>query len=172
MSLWAAGDAKVFAKGHAWLLGPRVGALFPTGSWIVVTTDVGVLWGSPSDPLGHVDETVATFGVGILGAVGTPRIRFALGPRFEAGAGWFRAHAEERTTAASDARSPLLLLALAGLASFRIERPWFGFVGLDVGTSLYGFGVRAESPDQRHVSDLQGPFVAARAGVGVAFGGD
>ena len=172
MSLLATADAKVFATGHAWLFGPRVGPRFPMGSRIVVGTDVGVLWGSAQDPLGQVDETVATLGIGLLlGAVATPSVTFGVGPRFEAGVGWFRGRAAEQTTVASSAHSPLLLLALAGLASFRIEGPWFAFVGLDVGTSLYGFGLRAQTPDPRHVSDLLGPFVTGRVGVAVAFGG-
>jgi len=171
VSILASADAKAFASGHAWLFGPRVGSRIPIGSRFVVSTDVGVLWGSANDPLGRVDETVGTFGVGLLAAVVTPSITFGVGPRFEAGIGWFRGYAAEATTTASSARSPLVLLALAGLASFRIEQPWSGFVGLDIGTSLYGFGLRAETAGPRHVSDLLGPFVTARVGVAVALGG-
>jgi hypothetical protein len=160
-------ETKTFAQGNIGLFGPRAGVLFPLGSWLLLDTDAGVFWGNGHDPLGDVDETVGTVGVGLLGTGGPGGVLLGVGPRIEAGVGWFRGNASAPTTVASSTSSSVLLLALSGVAAFRINGMLSGFVGLDVGMSAYGFGARAESAgEQRHVSDFLGPLFAARVGLG------
>ena len=161
-----AAEGKIFAQGNAGLFGARLAADFGWGIWRA-RADAGVLSGSGHDLLGDVDETIATFGVGLLMTGGTPRILLGVGPRVEAGAGWFAARSSNPLVIASSARSPIALLALSGTTRFPIAKSWSGIIELDVGTSVYGFSATVDaSAGERHVTDLRGPFLAARVGFG------
>jgi hypothetical protein len=144
------------------MFGARAGAHVPVGSWMEWVVDAGVLFGSAHDTLGDIDGTVATLGTGLLGVGGTSGLLLGVGPRVEGGVGWFRGHATAPGATGSSATTPLLLLALSAEASFRVSGPVWGWIGLDAGTSLYGFKGLADS---RHVSDFAGPMVSARIGV-------
>jgi hypothetical protein len=165
-SVAALAEGKIFTQGSAGLLGARLAADFGWGIWRV-RADAGILSGSGHDLLGDVDETVATFGVGLLAMGGTRRISLGLGPRVEAGAGWFAGKSSNPLVIASSARSPIALLALSGMARFAIAGSWSGVIDLDVGASVYGFSATADSASgERHVTDLRGPFLATRLGFG------
>ena len=160
-------ETTVFAQRTTGLLGFRVGVLLPVNRWLAIDTDAGALWGSAHDPLGDVDETIATVGVGLLGTGGPEGLLLGLGPRVQAGAGRFRGIAAAPTTVASSTTAPVLLLTLSGFAAFRVEGSLWAFFALDVGTSAYGFDALAESgADRRHVADVLGPILSARLGIG------
>jgi len=116
---------------------------------------------SARDPLGEISETVATLGVSVLGNGRTHGVSFGIGPRFQAGLGWFQGHADGPQAGASSATSPLVFFAVSAIASLPIRAPLSGFLSLDAGTSLYGFSARA---NQRVVSDLGGPMLSVRIG--------
>jgi hypothetical protein len=167
--IWATTETRIFARANAGLLGPRAGAQFPLSRWLVLDTDVGALWGSAHDPLGEVNETVVTAGIALRGTYVSNGLSLGVGPRLEAGAAWFRGEASAPTSIASDAQSATLFFACSGVASFQVEGPISGLIGIDAGTTFYGFGARADSGgEQRHVSDLLGPFLGARLGLGWA----
>jgi hypothetical protein len=171
-SIAAVAEGKVFTQGNAGLLGARLAADFGWGIWRA-RADAGVLSGSGHDLLGDVDETVATFGIGLLAMGGTRRISLGVGPRLEAGAGWFAGKSNSPLVIASSTRSPIALLALSGTARFAIARSWSGVIELDVGASAYGFSATADSAaGERHVTDLRGPFLATRLGFGWDSRGD
>jgi hypothetical protein len=168
----AVAEGKIFAQGNAGLFGARLAADFGWGLWRA-RADAGILSGTGHDLLGDVDETVATFGVGLLAMGGTRRISLGVGPRAEAGAGWFAGKSNSPLVIASSTRSPIALLALSGTARFAIARWWSGVIELDVGASVYGFSATADSAaGERHVTDLRGPFLATRLGFGWDSRGD
>jgi hypothetical protein len=162
MGWFAAVETRAFPQASGGMFGARAGTHVPVASWIEWVADAGVLFGSAHDALGDIDGTVATLGTGLLGVGGTSGLLLGVGPRVEAGAGWYRGHATAPGAAASRANTPLALLALSAEASFRVRGPLWGWIGLDAGTSLVGFTPLA---DNRHVSDFAGPMVSARIGV-------
>jgi len=166
VSMTAAAESKLFAGGNAGLFGARLIADFGWGI-ARVRVDAGVLSGSGHDPLGDVDETVATVGVGVQATGRAAGILLGVGPRVEGGAGWFQAKSSNPLVVASSARSPIALAAVSGVARFAVTRSWSGMLEIDVGTSLYGFTATADgSAGERHVTDLRGPFLAVRLGFG------
>ena len=161
LALLAAGETKRFARSNNGLFGARAGAQLQPLREAALLIDAGALVGSARDPLGSISETVATLGVSLLGTGRTHAVSFGVGPRVEAGLGWFRGHADGPQAGASSATSPLVLFAVSATASFPIQAPLSGFMSLDAGTSIYGFSARA---DQRVVSDLGGPMLSVRIG--------
>jgi hypothetical protein len=159
---FGAAETRAFVQAAGGVFGARAGAHVPLGSWIEWVADAGVLFGSAHDALGDIDGTVATAGTALLGVGGTSGLLLGVGPRAEAGLGWFRGHATVRGATSSSATAPLALIALSAEASFRVSPPLWGWLGLDVGTSLYGFNGLA---DNRQVSDFSGPMVSVRIGV-------
>jgi hypothetical protein len=159
---FAAAETRAFPQAAGGMFGARTGSHVPLTSWIEWVADAGVLFGSAHDALGDIDGTAATLGTGLLGVGGTSGLLLGVGPRVEAGVGWFRGHATAPGATASRATSPLALVALSAEASFRVRGPLWGWLALDAGTSLYGFDGLA---DNRHVSDFGGPMVSARIGV-------
>jgi hypothetical protein len=159
---FAAVETRAFPQAASGMFGARSGTHFPVASWIEWVADAGILFGSAHDVLGEIDGTVATVGTGLLGVGGTSGLVLGAGPRIEAGVGWFRGHANAPGASASSATTPLALLALSAEASFRVRGSLWGWIGLDAGTSLYGFSPLA---DDRHVSDFAGPVVSLRIGV-------
>jgi hypothetical protein len=159
---FAAAETRAFPQAAGGVFGARAGAHMPVGSWLEWVADAGVLFGSAHDLLGDIDGTVATVGTALLGVGGTSGLLLGVGPRAEAGVGWFRGHATVPGATSSSATSPLALIALSAEASFRVSPPLWGWLGLDVGTSLYGFNGLA---DNRQVSDFSGPMVSVRIGV-------
>jgi hypothetical protein len=160
-ALFAAAETKVFSRGNAALLGVRGGAQVQPIAPATLAIDAGALAGSAQDTLGDIRETLATLGVSLLGTGRTHGVSFGIGPRVEAGLGWFRGHAVGPLASASSATSPLVFLAVSAMASFPIRAPLSGLISLDAGTSLYGFSARA---DQRVVSDLGGLLLSVRIG--------
>lgn len=157
------GEGRVFAGGNAGLLGARGGARFPLLAWSVLVIDGGALAGAARDPLGDVDMTLASLGLGVLAVGGVREVSFGVGPRVEAGLASFTGHAfAPTTTTSSSVSSPLVVVSLSGTASFVIAGRWSGLVGLDAGTTLYSYGARA---DGRHVADLAGPMLGTRLGL-------
>jgi hypothetical protein len=161
-ALFATGEGRVFAQGSAGLFGARVGARLPLLGWSALVIDGGVLLGAARDPLGDVNATLASVGLGVLASGGTREVAFGVGPRVEVGLASFAGHAFAPTTLEASASSPLVLFSLSGAASFAIAGPWSGLFGLDVGTTLYSYGARA---DGRHVSDFAGPMLGLRLGL-------
>jgi hypothetical protein len=165
-------EGKIFAQGNTGLFGARLAADVGSGIWRA-RADAGILSGSGHDLLGDVGETVATFGVGLLAMGGTRRVSLGVGPRAEAGAGWFAGKSSNPLVIASSTRSSIALLALSGTARFAIARSWSGVIELDVGASVYGFSAMADSvAGERNVTDLRGPFLATRIGFGWDSRGD
>jgi hypothetical protein len=161
-ALFAAGEGRVFAQGSAGLFGARGGARLPLLGWTALVIDGGVLLGAARDPLGDVSATLASVGLGVLATGGTREIALGVGPRVEVGVASFTGHAFAPTTTEASASSPLVLFSLSGAASFAIAGSWSGLFGLDVGTTLYSYGARA---DGRHVSDFAGPMLGLRLGL-------
>jgi hypothetical protein len=161
LALFGAGETKLFARANTGLFGARAGAQLQPLREAALLIDAGALAGSARDPLGDIRETVATLGLSLLGTGRTHAVSFGVGPRVEAGLGWFRGHADGPQATASSATSPLVFFAVSALASFPIRAPLSGFMSLDAGTSLYGFSARA---DQRVVSELGGPLLSVRIG--------
>jgi hypothetical protein len=161
-ALFATGEGRVFAQGSAGLFGARGGARLPLLGWTALVIDAGVLLGAARDPLGDVNATLASVGLGVLATGGTREIAFGVGPRVEVGLASFTGHAFAPTTIEASASSPLVLFSLSGAASFAIAGSWSGLFGLDVGTTLYSYGARA---DGRHVSDFAGPMLGSRLGL-------
>ena len=159
--LWVAGETRLFADG-AGLLAARGGVELPLTDRLALIVDVAVAETSAHDPLGDIDGTLGTLGASFLALGGTSDVVLGVGPRAEAGVGWFHGEAAAATTLASSATSAVAFLGLSGLARFRLEGSLWGLVGIDVGSTVYGFSARA---DERHVSDLLGPMLAARLGV-------
>jgi len=162
LGFFAAGDGRVFVKGGAALLGARGGARVPLLGWSALVIDGGLLVGAARDPLGDVDATLASVGLGALAMGGGDGISFGVGPRVEVGLASFTGHAFAPTTATASVASPIVVLSVSGLASFRIAGAWSGLVGLDAGTTLYSYGARA---DGRQVSDFAGPMLGLRLGL-------
>jgi hypothetical protein len=162
-SLFAAAETMVFPQGSAGLFGARGGLQTRLIHEAALRIDAGVLAGNARDPLGAIHETIGTLGASLfaMSSGGAHGIAFGVGPRVEAGIGWFRGQAGDPRTSASSARSALLFVALSGMASFRIGGPWSGLVGIDAGTSVYGFDARA---DGRTVSELEGAMMTIRVG--------
>jgi len=161
LALFAGAETRLFARGNAGLVGARGGAQVQPIREAALVIDASGLAGSARDPLGEIRETVATLGVSLLGTGGTHGASFGVGPRIEAGLGWFRGHADGPLVRASSTSSPLVFFSLSAIASFPIWPPYSGFMGFDAGTSLYGFSARA---DQHEVSDLGGPTLSVRIG--------
>ncbi|MEO7034982.1 MAG: hypothetical protein ABI548_13820 [Polyangiaceae bacterium] len=161
LALFAAAETSLFARDNAGLLGARGGVPIQPIREAALVIDANALAGSARDPLGEIRETVATLGVSLLGTGGTHGASFGVGPRLEAGVGWFRGHATGPLVRASSTSSPLVFLSLSAIASFPIWAPFSGFMGFDIGTSLYGFSARA---DQHEVSNLGGPTLSVRTG--------
>ena len=162
LALFAGAETRLFARGNAALLGARGGAEVRPIPEAALVIDASGLAGSARDPLGEVRETVATLGVSLLGTGGTHGASFGVGPRIEAGLGWFRGHANVPLVRASSTSAALVFFSLSAIASFPIRTPFSGFMGFDAGTSLYGFSARA---DEREVSNLGGPTLSVRVGL-------
>lgn len=168
-TIWAALDTRVFARAHTGLLGPRAGAQLPLNRWLVLDADLGAIWGRAIDPLGEVSETLATAGASLRATHASRALSWGVGPRAEGGVAWLHGEPGASTTIGSNATSAILFLGLSAAASFRVERSIAGVVAIDAGETAYGFGARAASGgDERHVSDLLGPFIGARLGLGWA----
>jgi hypothetical protein len=161
-AFFLAGETRAFVQGAGGLFGARAGAQVALAPWLAWVADAGVSASSAHDPLGDVDGTIATLGAGLLGTGGAGDVRLGVGPRVEAGIGAFQGHATAPLATASRATTALALFALSSAASFPIRGRLSGWLGLDAGTSLYGFSGRA---DARHVSDFVGPMVSARIGL-------
>ena len=161
LSFFAAAETMVFPQGSAGLFGARAGLQARPIREAALRIDAGVLAGSARDPLGTIHETIGTLSATLFAMGGARAISFGVGPRVEAGIGWFRGQADDPRTSASSARAALLFLALSGIASFRIAEAWSGLVGIDAGTSVYGFSARA---DGRTVSELEGAMMTIRVG--------
>jgi hypothetical protein len=161
VAFFVAGETRAFVQGAGGLFGARAGAQVAIVPWLAWVADAGVSASSAHDQLGDVDGTIATLGAGLLGTGGTGDVRLGVGPRVEAGVGSFQGHATAPRATASRATTGLALFALSTAASFSIRGRLSGWLGLDAGTSLYGFSARA---DDRHVSDFVGPMVSARIG--------
>ena len=162
LSLFVGAETRLFARGNAGLLGARGGTQVQLIQQAALVIDGCGLAGSARDPLGEIRETAATLGVSLLGTGGTHGASFGIGPRVEAGLGWFRGHASGPLIRASSTNSPLVFVSLSATASFPIWSPFSGFMGFDAGTSLYGFSARA---DEREVSNLGGPTLSVRVGL-------
>ncbi len=161
-ALFAAAETKVFGQQGTAVAGARAGIELPFVRHAALGLDLGALAGTAQDPLGGIDATLATLGASLHLIGGSRSLSFGVGPRFEAGVGWFRGSAAAPlATRAASATSPLAFLTMSGVASFAIQGRWSGLVGLDVGTSVYGFRTLA---DQRTVSTFAGPMLAARLG--------
>jgi len=160
VSMFVAGETRLFAQG-ATLFGARGGVMVPVHSHVELELDGGAVTDTSYDPLGSIDTTVGTLGASVLAKGGVYGATFGVGPRLEAGLGWFHASAAGPLTRASDATSGLAFVSIAAVASFPIAGWFSGFVGLDAGTTLYGFSARA---DDRHVTDISGAIVAVRIG--------
>ena len=160
--LFGAAEGRAFAGGNAGLFGARAGARIPLFSWSALIIDGGALAGSARDPLGDVDTTIASLGLGVLAVGGIREASFGVGPRVEAGLASFTGHAFAPVTAAATVSSPLVVFSMSATASFVIAGSWSGLVALDAGTTLYGYGARA---DGRHVSELAGPMLGTRVGL-------
>ena len=160
VGFFAAAETRVFAQGSA-LFGARAGVLVPLDPRLVLGLDGGVLAGSAYDTLGDIETTVGTLGAS-LHATGEARgASFGVGPRIEGGLGWFRSHAGGPLTLAASATTGLAFLSMSAAASFPVAGSLAGYVGLDAGTTLYGFSARA---DDRHVLDVSGALLALRVG--------
>jgi len=159
---FASAETRVFAQAPAGLFGARAGVQVPLAPWLAWTGDAGVLASSARDPLGEIDGTVATLGTALLGTGGDSGVLFGVGPRIEAGLGWFSGHATAPGVTASRSTTPLVFLAMTAVASFPIRGSFSGYLALDAGTSLHGFSAQA---DDRHVTDLVGPVLSARIGL-------
>ena len=160
--LFATGEARAFAQAGAGLFGARGGARFPLLAWSALVIDGGVLVGGARDPLGEVDATLASLGLGVLGLGGIGDVSLGVGPRVELGLASFTGHAFAPTTTASSVSSPLVVFSMSGTASFRITGAWSGLFSVEAGTTLYSYGARA---DGRHVSDFAGPMLGTRLGL-------
>jgi hypothetical protein len=162
IALSLAAEARSFPAGNAGLFGSRVGARWSFLGWSALAVDAGALFGGARDPLGDVDETLASASVSFLGQGGTERVAFGVGPRIEGGVAWFRGRAFDPSTIASSVSSPVLFFALTSFASFRIAGSWSGLAALDVGTSVVSYGARA---DDRQVARFAGAMRSARTGL-------
>jgi hypothetical protein len=162
LAISLAAEARSFPAGNAGLFGGRAAARWSFPGWFALAIDAGALFGEARDPLGGVDETLASAGVSFLGQGGTERAVFGVGPRIEAGVAWFRGRAFDASTIASSVSSPVLFLALTSFASFRIAGSWSGLAALDAGTSLSSYGARA---DDRQVARFAGAMISARTGL-------
>jgi hypothetical protein len=156
-----AAESRIFAG--ASLFGARCDVAWPLLSWLDGAADAAMLWGRAQDPLGDVAGTVGVLGASLLAAGSLGRAVWTVGPRVEVGLGWFRGHAASPLVRSSSATTPLAFFAMSLGASFPVRGPLFGFAGLDAGTSLYGFSSQA---DDRHVADVDGPFLGAHVGFG------
>lgn len=160
VSLLVAGEARLFARGAS-LSGARGGVMVPVRSHVALELDGGGFAGTSYDLLGSIDTAAGTLGASVLATGGAHGVTFGVGPRVEAGLGWFRATAAGPLTRSSDATSGLAFVSIAAVASVPIAGWFSGFVGLDAGTTLYGFSARA---DDRHVADISGTLFAVRIG--------
>jgi hypothetical protein len=165
--LWfASAETRAFFQAPGSLFGARAGVHVALTPWLAWTGDTGILASSAHDALGDIDGTVATAGAGLLGTGGAAGVLFGVGPRLEAGIGWFRGRATAPGVSSSRATAPLAFFAITGLASFPIRSSLSGLIALDAGTTLYGFSALA---DDRHASDFAGAMLSAR--IGIALGG-
>ena len=156
------GEARSFSLGGAGLFGARGGVRWSIARWAAVIVDAGVLFGGARDPLGEVDEELASLGASLLGTGGSERVWFGVGPRIEAGVARFRGHAFDPSTLASSVNAPVAFFALAGVSTFRIAGSLSGLVALDAGTSLRSYGASA---DDRRVASFAGAMLSIRIGV-------
>ncbi len=161
-ALALSGEARAFARVSPVLFGARIGAQGPLASWCALSVDGGALFGVTHDALGDVDERLVSVGVNLMGKGGSESVEFGVGPRLELGVAWFHGSARDPSTIASSASSPVVLFALTSFVSFAIKGAMSGLVAIDAGTSLFGYGARA---DDRQVAALDGPLLSLRIGL-------
>jgi hypothetical protein len=156
-----AAESRIFAG--ASLFGARSDVAWRLLSWLEGAAGGGILWGRAEDPLGEVAGTVGVLGTSLLAVGSAGGAVWTVGPRVEVGVGWFRGHAASSLVRSSSATTPLAFFAMSLGVWFPVRGPLLGFAGLDAGTSLYGFSSQA---DDRHVADIDGPFLGAHVGFG------
>jgi hypothetical protein len=161
LGLFAAGETRLFAPVSTGVFGARAGVTVPTLDWLLLVVDGGAFSGTGHDTLGDIVGTIGTVGLSLQGRGGPKGLSLAAGPRIEAGLGWFQGHATNPLVRASSATSPVVFVGVSTTGSFPIAGPFSGLVGLDAGTSLYGFTGAA---DQRSVSEFGGAMVSLRIG--------
>jgi hypothetical protein len=169
LGVFAAGETRLFAPVSTGVFGARAGVSVPTLDWLLLVMDAGGFSGTSHDTLGDVVGTIGTVGLSLQGRGGPRGLTLAAGPRIEAGLGWFRGHTTDPLVHASSATSPVVFAGVSTTASFPIAGPLSGLVGLDAGTSLYGFTGAA---DQRSVSEFGGAMVSLRIGFAWVTGQD
>jgi hypothetical protein len=163
LSFDATGEARMFAHESTVLFGPRVGVA-KRALGLLLSADGGVLFGRTHDPLGQIDGTVATVAASVLATTRIDGVVLGVGPRGEAGIGWFRGQAAMPTISESARTSPLAFVAVTGELWFHLAGSLTAAININAGTSLRGFTAQA---DNRRVFSVDGPMMSA--GIGLAW---
>jgi hypothetical protein len=128
-------EARLFPAYQSVVLGPRLSASILVGGPLRARIDAAVAAGQAHDPLGTIDLTLATGGLGLLLAGGSEAVQLEIGPMLSAGGGWASGNPNPGNTGGSASAFVMTLQGLAS-AAVRLGPGWRGVVAVDAGGTL------------------------------------